>query len=119
MAPGLLIDVDDDRKLKAFLFDCGSHIGWIALRACFGTMDSQNGELLTAELLFPTLVPRVIANAVNSSKGKEVQGNDLATQVGQFQARSVDPLPTVDDLRCLERHVSQLAGVEVLANQFQ
>ena len=101
--PRLLSLIDHNRIFKAMFLDILANIAWISLLFRFRRMDSQDCKLTTGKRFFPTLVPRVIAYAIDSAIGKEVKGNHFASQIAQLQTVGVDPLAAVDQFRCFER----------------
>ena len=90
-APGLLAVVDGDRVGEAAVNHFCPEFLDVVLGFRFGRMNAENHQSLRGELVVPTLVPRVITDAVDSSVGKEIQGHDLTAQLFERQRFAVDP----------------------------
>jgi hypothetical protein len=71
--------VDQNGKAKTNLFDVSPYVGGFSLRTRFRSMNTEKCKVFTVEFFFPTLVPRVIAYAIDSAIGKEVQRHNFAS----------------------------------------
>src|SRR5262249_7160645 len=94
VAPGLPVfkpGIDGDRKLQAASRSLPADAldNFLPLR--FRRVDADDRQALAAEVFAPTLVPRVVLDAVDSAKGPEMQGDNLSPQSRQSQRLAVDP----------------------------
>ena len=71
-------------------------------------VDAQQRDVFLRELFVPTLVPRVVVDAVDSAISPEVQDNDLALQVREFNLFAVDPVADSLQFRRGNLHGSRL-----------
>ena len=65
----------------------------------------------------PTPVPGVVSNAIDSAKGKEMQGHHLASQLCQIESFRINPSSTGSNLGRPEGHSSKRCEIEWLSDQ--
>ena len=65
-------------------------------------MNPDDCQSVFREAFVPIPVPGIIANAVDSLEGIEVNGDDLAFEVGKLERFRVDPTPGLFQFWCFE-----------------
>ena len=78
----------------------------------FRGVDPDDRQAAFLKRIVPTPVPGVIADAVNSPKGPEVQRNDLAPQLRHGQGWRIQPAVLGIQFRGFELHVPHLGRVD-------
>lgn len=61
------------------------------LALSFRRVNADDRNTLLRKLFIPALVPRVIANAVDSAKGPKVEDHNLSAQIGQLKRLGIEP----------------------------
>lgn len=64
--------IDQNREEKPFLLRIGFDVFRSMFTGKFRRVNADNGKIFVSERLMPILVPRIIANAVDSGEGVEV-----------------------------------------------
>src|SRR5262249_22898864 len=78
--PGLEVSIDGNRKVQSVFFRLAADAVDDLLAFGLGRVNTDDRHTLATKLLLPTLVPRVIVDAVDSAKRPEVQDDDVAAQ---------------------------------------
>lgn len=115
--PRLHSRIDHDRMIELMFLDALANVVGVALGLCLRRVNAQNCEILTRKRLFPTLVPRVIAHAIDSAKSEKVERDNFPFEIVQGKGLGIDPLTAVHDLRSFKCDMAEGRGVKVLPNQ--
>jgi hypothetical protein len=104
--PILLVVVDHDGKVELSFLGLGASAIGLAFALSFRRVNTNDDQTSIRIRLVPTPVPGVIAYAVDSSKGVEMQGHYLSAKIRKLKRFGIEPLVARGQFGCLERNVA-------------